>query len=173
MVEIGKRRNFYQRDRQKQRERGRRKERAGKRDGLRVKWSNLISVLIKPNLFWRVTETAPCHHADLQGSGAEDWLSPILSERVNEGHLQNGEEALYERKCQIKNVQLVLIIGRKKGEEEGERAVNDWNIHRQHGPQWLMRDSRKRTWRAVVWKTGIDINHMAVDDYMGQVVMST
>lgn len=29
---------------------------------------NLISVLIKPNLFWMATETAPCHYAD-QGRG--------------------------------------------------------------------------------------------------------
>lgn len=36
-----------------------------------VKEGNLISVLIKPNLFWRVTETARCHYADLHGWGEE------------------------------------------------------------------------------------------------------
>ncbi len=49
---------------------------------MRVKGGNLISVLIKPNLFWRVTETAPCHYADLEGWREEERL--MLSETVNE-----------------------------------------------------------------------------------------
>lgn len=36
---------------------------------------NLISVLIKSNLFWRVTETARCHYADLHGRGEEKCLT--------------------------------------------------------------------------------------------------
>lgn len=52
-----------QRKRQRERE-----EKAGKRDGVRG-GGNLISLLIKPNLFWRVTETASCHYADLQRCG--------------------------------------------------------------------------------------------------------
>lgn len=43
-----------------------------------MKEGNLISVLIKPNLFWMVTETAPCHHAAL-GRG-ESSLYPCPEE---------------------------------------------------------------------------------------------
>lgn len=54
---------------------------------MRVKGGNLISVLIKPNLFWRVTETAPCHYADLQGRGEEEGLSLILRDGINEAEI--------------------------------------------------------------------------------------
>lgn len=54
---------------------------------MRAKRGNLISVLIKPNLFWRVTETAWCHQADLQSWGEERRPSPILSEGVNEAEI--------------------------------------------------------------------------------------
>lgn len=37
-----------------------RSRKVGKGEG-----GNLIPALIKPNLFWRATETAPCHYADL------------------------------------------------------------------------------------------------------------
>ena len=66
--EIGR---FEKERAQTRRERGRRKARGGKRDRVRVKGGNPISVLIKPNLFWRVTETAPCHYADLRGRREE------------------------------------------------------------------------------------------------------
>lgn len=36
---------------------------------------NLIPVLIKPNLFWMATETAPCHHAD---QGREGPRYPLV-----------------------------------------------------------------------------------------------
>lgn len=50
------------------------------RERVRVKGGNLISVLIKPNLFWRVTETALCHYADQQGWGEVECPSLILLE---------------------------------------------------------------------------------------------
>lgn len=54
---------------------------------MRVKGGNLISVLIKPNLFWRVTETAPCHYADLQARGEEKGPSLRPSEGINEAEI--------------------------------------------------------------------------------------
>lgn len=52
------------------------------RERVRVKGGggNLISVLIKPNLFWRATETALCHYADQQGWGEVECPSLILLE---------------------------------------------------------------------------------------------
>lgn len=54
--------------------------RGRERDGLWVGgWKggggNLISIPIKSNLFWRVTETARCHYADLRGWGEEKCLT--------------------------------------------------------------------------------------------------
>lgn len=48
--------------------------------GVCVKEGNLISVLIKPNLFWRVTETAPCRHADLGRGEGPVWDLSIRQE---------------------------------------------------------------------------------------------
>lgn len=87
MVEIGTRGNVSQIQGKKkvggqtQRERGWRQERAGKRDRVREKGGgNPISVPIRPNLFWRVTKTARCHYADLQGWREEKHPSLILTE---------------------------------------------------------------------------------------------
>lgn len=52
-------------------EKGGGEKRVRERDSVWVKEGNLISVLIKPNLFWRVTETARCHYADVHGWGEE------------------------------------------------------------------------------------------------------
>lgn len=54
--------------------------------GLGRSQGNLISVLIKPNLFWRVTETALCHYADLQDRGEEKRPRTTLLKRANERH---------------------------------------------------------------------------------------
>lgn len=46
------------------------------RERVWVKEGNLISVLVKPNLFWKATETARCRYADLHGWREEKC--PIL-----------------------------------------------------------------------------------------------
>lgn len=49
----------------------RREGRVRGRERVWVKEGNLISVLIKPNLFWRATETAWCLYANLHGQREE------------------------------------------------------------------------------------------------------
>lgn len=69
---------------------------------MRVKGGNLISVLIKPNLFWRVTETAPCHYADLEGWRKEEHPSMILSKTVNEVEIcRLGSEITLEKNVRL------------------------------------------------------------------------
>lgn len=66
---------------------------------------NLISVLIKPNLFWMATETAPCHYADL-GRG-EGPLYPLVETIVGKakkkeaGKIFKLSRSLQALKCTV------------------------------------------------------------------------